>query len=314
MNARERARARGGDGCCGDKKHGSGLSVRPPGPSRRWLDRVVRSWRRYSEPQITTAPDGPARARARSRATTGSGSANPPVSAASVSARRARGLLDWVAIMVGLTWRRSSTIAETSFSPRVENTATHAPVTDQAGKLSHQPAHTGRVVGAVPDLERVLAAHLHAPRDAHGVHRPGVDGPAQGELDGRERHRPVLILDMSRPRSPASKYAPAARTPPSRPHPPPRRRRPEPPPASRPRSPRASRPGARCARARRWSAPARASAASTFVASSRPPRPASTTAHATPAAAKAANAAPVSASNWVTSTPTASRTRSTAAS
>ena len=54
--------------------------------------------------------------------------------------------------------------------------------------------------------------------------------------------------------------------------------------------------------------------ASTFVASRRPPRPASTTAQATPAAAKATNAAAVSASNWVTPAPTASRTRSTAAS
>ena len=54
--------------------------------------------------------------------------------------------------------------------------------------------------------------------------------------------------------------------------------------------------------------------ASTLVASSRPPRPASTTAHATPAVANATRAAAVSASNWVTSAPTASRTRSTAAS
>ncbi len=53
---------------------------------------------------------------------------------------------------------------------------------------------------------------------------------------------------------------------------------------------------------------------STFVASSRPPRPASTTPHSTPAASNAQNAAAVSASNCVTRVPAASRTRSTASS
>ena len=56
-------------------------------------------------------------------------------------------------------------------------------------------------------------------------------------------------------------------------------------------------------------------ASSTLVASSRPPRPASTTATSTPASANEASAAAVSVSNWVAPVRSAAaRTRPTAAS
>ena len=71
--------------------------------------------------------------------------------------------------------------------------------------------------------------------------------------------------------------------------------------ASRARSPPPSRPEHRCARVRRWSGARRA--ARTFVASSRPPRPASTTATSTWRSANSARAAAVIVSNCVAARP-----------
>ena len=234
--------------------------------------------------------------------------------APSVSAASARELVDCVATIVGHTWRSSSTIAA-----RPSRRASRTPPRSggrRPGRAAPTPAGASRPgCGRRP---RSRAARARAPPAARerctAEHRGRVDVAPQRELDRRVRHRPVLILVC-----PGHRHLPDSTR--LRHKPLPTRladdddaARPARPPASRRRSPRACRRAARCARARRWSAPARASGrARWWRPAGRPGRPRRPPTRPPPSA-KAANAAAVSASNWVTSVPTASRTRSTAVS
>ena len=176
------------------------------------------------------------------------------------------------------------------------------------GSARQQPADAVEVVGAVPDLERSLSAPLEPARQRDGV--CGRRGRPAGRGTSPPRQRPA--------RGCCDRSARPCRRPTSAPGPPTRARRGRRShPARRPRaSPRRSPPASRRV-ASVCSSPTFVStttgARRTFVASSRPPSPASTTATSTPAPRTRTSAAAVSASNWVAPRRSAAgRTRATA--
>ena len=246
-----------GCGCCCEKVHARSkgvygddrmftnpqASVKPPG------DRPDRA-EDTSEPHTTTAPSRPASAIAAARAATGSATARPPADACQHRRRSApASLLDSVAITVSVTDRRLSTIAGTSFSPRVENTAT-----------VRRPSSSG---GSSPPAGAYRRDCAHRPRSrADGGHATptapepppdpsdGIDRPPQCSLHRRLRHRAVLILEAAGRDHHPRLLPPVAPTIPPRPR---SRWLPHaPPPASRVQSPRASHRAAECVPDRCW--------------------------------------------------------------
>ena len=101
----------------------------------------------------------------------------------------------------------ASTIAGTSFSPSVENTATQRGGRPRAPAARPRAAHPRRVVGAVPDLERRSRPRTSI-RPGTRTRRIGAGSTGRAAAPARPRpvrHRPVLILvACRRPRPPDS--------------------------------------------------------------------------------------------------------------
>ena len=241
--------------------------------------RAARSASRYSDPVTSTAPLGPAIERARASASPGSGSVSRSREPSAgkrckflggQGAGVARGGRDEASRRAADS---AASIPSTSLS-REDRGDDDVPTVREPRE---EPAERLERVGAVPELERRLAPALEPARERDRVGRMRVDRPAEERLRRRNREREVAAArqhDRLAPRRPRERLPLRARR--ARPSRPPGRRR-----ASRRRSPRASRRAASV-----WSRPTFVStttgARSTFVASSRPPSPASTTATSDP--------------------------------
>ncbi len=251
----------------------------------------------------TTAPSGPASSRARSSAACGSRTdLGRPVRAAARPARRAwpagarAGCGDAVKTAPEHFPSSARSMPAASLSSSTETTRDQRPLAGRLAQRGGQRGHPARVVGAVEDRQRRLAHDLRSARHARRPRRPrrpapASSGAAQGGGRRGARRRSSCAGSRAAARQRLRPDDAAAPRRPARPRPRAVGVERRPAPASR----RGRDHGELLARdvGQRRAEPARVlepdvgeharrGAASTLVASWRPPRPASTTATSTP--------------------------------